>query len=60
MDAVGDMIVPLKIINHTILVQAGEHWQIAMDDPPPVTVSLTWIEQLWLDGHKLRVEFSQL
>ena len=50
-----------SILNYIVMVPDVEHWQIAMGDPqPPVPVSLAWIEQLWLDGHDLQVDLSQL
>jgi Ser/Thr protein kinase RdoA (MazF antagonist) len=61
LDTVGDMILLHSIINYIVMVPAVEHWQIAMGDPqPPVTESLAWIEQLWLNGHELRIDLSQL
>jgi len=61
LDTVGDMILLHTVLNYIVIVPAVEHWQIAMGDPqPPVTESLAWIEQLWLDGHKLQVDLSQL
>lgn len=59
LDTVGDMILLHTILNYVATVPAVEHWQIALGDPqPPVTVSLAWIEQLWLDGHQLHVDLS--
>lgn len=61
LDTVGDMILLHTILNYIVMVPAVEHWQIALGNPQvPVTESLAWIEQLWLDGHELPVDLSQL
>ncbi|QDT99277.1 phosphotransferase enzyme family protein [Gimesia aquarii] len=61
LDMVGDMILLHTIHNYIVIAPAEEHWQIALGDPQPtVTESLAWIEQLWLNGHKLQVDLSQL
>ena len=61
LDTVGDMILLHIILNYVVMAPAVEHWQIALGDPqPPVTESLAWIEQLWLDGHELAVDLSKL
>ena len=61
MDTIGDMILLHTILNYIVMSPAVEHWQTAMGNPhPPVTVSLAWIEQLWLDGCELPVDLSQL
>jgi amicoumacin kinase len=61
LDTVGDMILLHTILNYIVMAPAVEHWQIAIGNPqPPVTESLAWIEQLWLDGHELRINLSQL
>ena len=61
LNTIGDMILLHTILNYIVMVPAIEHWQIALGNPqPPVTASLAWIEQLWLDGHELTVDLSQL
>ncbi|QDU08751.1 phosphotransferase enzyme family protein [Gimesia aquarii] len=61
LDTVGDMILLHTILNYIVMVPAVEHWQIVLGDPhPTVTESLAWIEQLWLNGHKLQVDLSRV
>lgn len=61
LDTVGDMILLHTILNYIVMVPATKHWQAVLGDPhPTVTESLQWIEQLWLGGHKLQVDLSQL
>jgi len=60
LETVGDMILLHTILNYIVMVPAVEHWQIALGYPQPsVSESLAWIEQLWLDGHKLELDLSQ-
>lgn len=61
LDTVGDMILLHTILNYFVMVPAVDHWQAALGNPqPPVTESLAWIEQLWLDGPKLPVDLGAL
>ncbi|QDT99276.1 phosphotransferase enzyme family protein [Gimesia aquarii] len=61
LDTVGDMILLHTILNYIVMVPAVEHWQIVLGDPHPTVIeSLAWIEQLWLNGHELQVDLSQL
>jgi hypothetical protein len=61
LESVADMILLHTILNYLVMVPAMEHWEIALGHPqPPITASLAWIEQLWLDGHDLSVDLSQL
>lgn len=57
---VGDMMLLNTVNNYFLMLPDPEHWQIAMGNPQThVCESLTWIEQLWLDGRKLQVGFDE-
>ncbi len=61
LETVGDMILLHTILNYFVMVPAVDHWQAALGNPQlPVTESLAWIEQLWLDGPKLQVDLGNL
>lgn len=61
LEMVGDMILLHTILHYNIMTPAVEHWQIVLGNPQtPVTESLAWIEQLWLNGHKLQVDLSEI
>lgn len=61
LETVADMILLHTILNYLIMVPAIEHWEIALGHPTPsVTISLAWVEKLWVDGHALPLDLSHL
>lgn len=61
LETLSDMILLHTVLNYFLMSPTVEHWQVAMCNPhPSIAESLTWIEQLWLDGHELQVDLSQI
>ncbi|QDV21645.1 serine/threonine protein kinase [Gimesia panareensis] len=60
LETVGDMFMLNSVNNYFLMLPEPEHWQVAMGNPRiPVTESLAWIEQLWLDGRKLEIDIRE-
>lgn len=61
LETVGDMILLHTVLNYFLMTPTVEHWQIALGNPQTsIKESLAWIERLWLNGHELHVDLTQL
>lgn len=62
LETVADMVLIHSTLNYVIVRPAIEHWQAAIAEGDGVSVaqSMAWLEKLWLSGHQLEVDLSQV
>ncbi|MBA2113721.1 phosphotransferase enzyme family protein [Bremerella alba] len=61
LETVADMILIHSTLNYVIVRPAIEHWQSAISEcKSSVAESMTWLEQLWLHGHPLELDLSEV